>query len=166
MKLPKIFMPEKDLEAKTRELLKPKLKKKGVVFSDYVQIRYSTECTSWALEYDRGNKEWMLDNKEHGGQRWFKSDKLDELAENILKNRITPLVELLNLKEKDYSIVKDNFRSILDRYATKIAESKDSIKDKGHGECMVILYEKGNMTIKLREYDKIHLGRMDVLDGC
>ena len=163
MKLPKIFIPEKNLEIKTEELLIQKDPKKvNVTFSDYIQIRYTTEGTSWAIEYGFNLEEyqWILSNKEFGEQRWFK-DRLDKLAKTILKNTINPLIELLNLKEEDYSIEKDNFKSILNRYATKVFEGKDGIKDKEYGECCTILYEKDNLTIELKEFEKIKLGRIE-----
>ncbi len=165
MKLPKIFILEKSLETKTEELLVPKDPKKvDVTFSDYTQIRYTTEGTSWAIDYEE-EKKWVSSNKEFGEQKWFKDDKLDKLAETILKNRINPLVELLNLKEKDYSIENDNFRTILDRHATKVLESTKGLEDKKHGKCYTFLYEKGNLMIELKEYDRIHLEKMYILEG-
>lgn len=187
MKLPKAFRPEKSLDAKTEELLVPKDSKKiDIAFLDYKQIRYTTEGTSWVIEYTKHDNyrsqclktsqhrlnhlleyeghQWVLYDKEFGEQKWFESKELSKLAENILKNRINSLVELLNLKEKDYSIEKDNFKAILDRHATKVLESKESIEDKEHGKCYTFLYEKGNLMIELKEFEKINLGRVEILD--
>lgn len=92
------------------------------------------------------------------------NSKLDKLAESILKSRINSLIELLNLKENDYSIEKDNFKSILDRYATQVLEGEGSVEDEEHGKCDTFLYEKGNLTIELKGFDKINLGRVNVFD--
>lgn len=167
MKLPKTFVPEKDLESKTEKLLAPKDPKGiDVTFSDYKQVRYTTEGTSWVIEYEkhRNHSKWVLYDKDFYEQKWFENTKLHELSEKILKNRIKPLVEILNLKEKEYSTEKDNFKSILNRYATKVFEGKDSTKDEEYGECVTTIYEQGNLTIELKEFEKIHLGRVDALD--
>lgn len=53
MKLPKTFVPEKNLESKTEGLLTQKgPKKRDIAFTDYAQIRYTTEGTSWSIDYD------------------------------------------------------------------------------------------------------------------
>lgn len=165
MKLPKTFVPEKDLESKTEGLLTPKDPKKiDVTFSDYTQIRYTTEGTSWSIEYEgpKSKSKWVLYDKDFYENKWFKDNELDDLSRKILKNMIAPLVELLNLKENDYSVEKDNFKSILDRYATKVLESKKGLEDKEHGKYKIILYEKENLTIELKEFEKTSLGRIDL----
>jgi len=167
MKLPKTFVPEKDLESKTEGLLAPKeTKKKDVAFSDYTQIRYTTEGTSWSIDYEgrKSKSKWVLYDKDFYENKWFKDNELDDLSKKVLKNRIAPLVELLNLKENDYSIEKDDFKSILDRYATKVSENEYVMEDKEDGKCNLTLYEKDNFRIELREFERINLGRIDVLD--
>jgi hypothetical protein len=168
MKLPKTFVPEKDLESKTEGLLTQKeTKKKDVAFTDYTQIRYTTEGTSWSIEYEgrKSKSKWVLYDKDFYENKWFKDNDLDDLSRKVLKNRIAPLVELLNLKEKDYSLEKDSFKSILDRYATKVSENEYVMEDKEDGKCNLTLYEKDNLMIELREFEKINLGRIDVLEG-
>lgn len=87
------------------------------------------------------------------------------MSRKVLKNRIAPLVKLLNLKENDYSLEKDNFKSILDRYATRTSENEYVMEDKEDGKCNLTLYEKDNLRIELREFERINLGRIDVLGG-
>lgn len=167
MKIPKIFVPEKDLETKTENLLKPSDPKRvDVTLCDYTQVRYSTEGTSWVIEYEthKRKSKWMLYDKDFYEQKWFENQKLNKTAENILKNRLSSLIDLLNLKEGDYSIEKDNFKSILNKCATKIFENKDVMEDKEDGKCNLTLYEKDNLTIELREFERIDLGRIDILD--
>jgi len=167
MKLPKTFVPEKNLETKTEELLVPKDPKKvDNTFTDYTQIRYTTEGTSWVIEYEKHKRsgKWVLCDKDFYENKWFTNSKLDETSKNILKNRIKPLVELLNLNEKDYSIDKDDFKSILDRCATRVSEHKHVMEDKEDGKCDLIVYEKGNLIIELRRFDRINLGRIDIFD--
>lgn len=169
MKLPKIFVPEKNLEVMTERLLTPKDPKKiDVTFSDYTQIRYTTESTSWVIEYENHKekgKRWVLYDKDFYENRWFKNESLDERAKKILKNRIGPLVELLNLKEKDYSTEKDNFKSILDRYATKVLKGKGSVvEDKEYRKFNMFLYEEENLTIELKTFEKINKGKINVFD--
>lgn len=76
MKLPKIFVPNKGLEKKTEELLAPKDPKKiDITFSDYTQIRYTTECTSWVIEYEKHKSKfkWVLYDKDFYEQKWFEN---------------------------------------------------------------------------------------------
>jgi len=163
MKLPKTFVPEKDLEEKTEELLALKNPTKlNAEFTDYKQIWYSTEGTSWVIEYEKHdpNKVWVLYDKDFYEQRWYENSNLDDRAEAILKNRMKPLIELLGLKENQYSVKKDNFRSILEKHANKISEEKFIIEDKDYGECDLTIYKKGNMLIELKEFKRVYLGRI------
>lgn len=153
MKIPQIFLPETNLEDKTRELLHPS--EEVIIINSYKRIRYARNGVDYMLEYvhKEGEKEkvWELWDKEFHEVRWYRRD-IDRQAEEVLECLLQPVVELFGLKEKDYSLAKDNAKNILERFALKDERKKKRIKDKLHGKGSVTLYRKGCKLIKLKEF--------------
>ncbi|MDP2908850.1 MAG: hypothetical protein Q8N77_03515 [Nanoarchaeota archaeon] len=152
MKIPQIFLPETSLEDKTRELLHPS--EEVIIINSYKRMKYSKHGTDYMLEYVHKEIEgevWELWDKEFHEVRWYRRE-IDSAAEEVLECLLQPVVELFGLKERDYSLAKDNAKKVLERFALKDERKKRRIKDKLYGQGSVTLYRKGCKLIKLKEF--------------
>jgi len=162
MKIPKTFRPDKDLDGKIEELmLKPKTPKiKKIVINNYSRIRYKTEDADWILDYGkmwegiyaiRGEKlvhGWKLSQKPAHEIYWLDHyNYMSWKARSVLKEVLSPLIEALDLEEKDYNLEKDNCKTILEKYAWS---SKEVTED-------VSLYRIDNLIIELRQVNSLDI---------
>lgn len=155
MKLPQGFKPNKPSDVKDL-LEEPKLKNLDVIveLSDRKRIRYWDGGSDWIIDYtelEKGDK-WVLSEREYSGVKWYDCYCLNERAKRFVKEMLQPAIDFLNLKEEEYSIEKDNIRTILDRYATKISENDKNVTDRKTDPFRITFYEKEEILIELKEY--------------
>ena len=124
MKLPKSFIPEKDLDYKIKKLLNGEKISSYETIDSYSRIRYSHSGYQYILDWsmiwegsapnDYIIHSWKLSEKDFYEVKWYDCyDQLDRTALAILAEVLQPTLKFLRLNGRIDEIIRVSCRTLL-----------------------------------------------------